>query len=632
MGKNFYITTAIDYMNGVPHIGHAYEKCQADTFARFRRLFGQEVYFLTGSDEHGQKVAEAAKEAGVSCLEQVNSVLKNFQKLLLDLDISNDDFIRTTEERHWRVVRSILTTLYEKEEIYPGSFEGLYCVADERFWTEKDLEAGNCPLCGREVQQVQEKNYFFKMGKHRDWLIQYIEANPEFIQPNNRRNEILGKLKSEPLKDLCISRPKERLSWGIPLPFNEDYVTYVWFDALLNYVSALDPYEENKPGLLKKFWPETHHIIGKDIAHTHCIYWPIMLKACGYSMPKAVVVHGFVLDKSSHKMSKSLGNTVDPFKMIAEYGGDILRYYLVSGMRKGLDFNFSIEELQTRYNAELADDYGNLLQRSLTMIHKYRQGKIRQPENFSAAAEKMLTFLREKKERVEKEVREFNLPDAVNEAFEIIRRMNKFIVEAQPWQMAKEDIDNPELDEVLCLVFAGIRLSTLLLSPLFPQKAPQIFKQLQLKPEDSSLNPLDFPSVHEVGKPQVIFPKIVTEVAKKKKTSKAEQQVGLVAIEEFKKIKMKTGIILEVEDVKDSENLYLLRVNTGKKEIQLVAGVRKYYSKEELINKNVVVVTNLKPAIIMGYQSEGMLLAATKKGKMSLVTIDSDLPAGSKIS
>ncbi len=475
--RGFYVTTPIYYVNDVPHIGHAYTTIAADILARYKRLTGDNVFFLTGTDEHGQKVERAAQERGVNPKAHCDEMVKRFQSLWKRLNISNNDFIRTTEPRHKKVVQKVLQDLYDRGEIYQDNYQGWYCVPDERFWTEKDLVEGKCPDCLRPVVEISEKNYFFRMSKYQSWLIDHIEKNDRFILPSARRNEILGFLRN-PLDDLCISRPKKRLQWGIEIPFDPDYVTYVWFDALINYISGIG-FGSGEDGF-SRLWPEAVHLIGKDILTTHTVYWPTMLKAAGLPPPKMVFGHGWWTIEGK-KMSKSLQNVVEPNRLIDLYGTDAVRYFLMREVPFGIDGDFSHTAMVNRINSDLANDLGNLFSRTLSMVIRYFEGIIPAP----SLSKEIDEGLREVSEKVipqiSKQMDDLAFNKVLASTWEIVNGANKYIDETAPWSLAKEEKDRPRLAAVLYHALESLRITALLLAAFMPSTSEKMWSQLGLK-------------------------------------------------------------------------------------------------------------------------------------------------------
>jgi len=636
LGK-FYITTPIYYVNDEPHIGHAYTTILADVLVRYRRLFGDEVFFSTGTDEHGLKVQEAAKKRGVKPKSHCDEMVGRFIDLWKKLGISYSRFVRTTEKRHIFVVQNLLTYLYERGDIYFDTYVGKYCVPEERFWTEKDLVDGKCPSCGREVIDIEEKNYFFKLSKYKDWLLEYIKEHPDFIKPKSRRNEILGFLK-KPLSDLCISRPKSRLDWGIEIPFDKKYVTYVWFDALINYVSTIGVYRNNNS--FQKWWPCDIHLVGKDIITTHAVYWPIMLKSAGFELPQSIFAHGWWLAQDA-KMSKSLGNVVKPIDLVDKYGVHGFRYVLIKNMILGADANFSEEILINTINSDLANDYGNLLSRLIRMIQKYFKGKIPEPSVLHKHDKRIIEYGKTLPDKVKKSIDEMELNSALDAVLKFIRMINKYIDETAPWNLYKNR-KIKELKTVLYSASEGFRIATVLIAPIILDKAEtalSVFSEKVLEntvktnTDDSLLFWGRLKPNTEVMETTSLFPRIDFKEgeSQQEEIMRKIKDPELIDIEYFNKIDIRVGKILKVDPIKGSKKLLKIILDLGEEKRQIVAGIAEHYRSDQLIGKEIAVLVNLKPVKIVGTKSNGMLLAASDNGNLSIVSVDKEIRPGSKI-
>jgi methionyl-tRNA synthetase len=640
----YYVTTPIYYPSDNLHIGHALTTTMADTLARFNRLKGKDTYFLTGSDEHGQKIQRRAKEAGLSPQEFVDRIVAGFQNLWEKLDIEYDDFIRTTEPRHKKVVQEIFKTIYDKGDIYKSEYEGWYCNPCEAFWTERQVEEGNCPDCGRPVELVKEESYFFKMSKYADRLLAHIEANPNFIQPVTRRNEMVSFIK-QGLEDLCVSRTT--FDWGIPVPINEKHVIYVWFDALSNYVSALG-YGSDDPRF-DRYWPGARHLVGKDIVRFHTIIWPTILMAADIELPKEVFAHGWLLLEGG-KMSKSKGNVVDPLVLIDRYGSDAIRYFLLREMPLGQDFYYSEEALVNRINVDLANDFGNLLSRTTSMINKFAQGEIPAPGDEEPIDVELRELALSIPAEVDKALDKYDFSQALQAIWRLVNRSNKYIEETAPWSLAKNPDTRSRLGTVLYGLAESIRFATVLVSPFMPNVPDKVFAQLgvqgqsrlatwdsvqswgSLKPgtKISRGNPI-FPRIEwkDEEEAQVEAPK--AEVKETKKVEETVPGVAQISIEDFAKVDLRLAEILAAQRVEGTDKLMELKVRVGEEERTIVAGIAQYYEATELVGKTIVIVANLKPAKLRGIMSQGMVLAASQGDRLSLLTVERDIPSGAKV-
>jgi len=646
----FYVTTPIYYVNDKPHIGHAYTTILADVLANYHRLLDVPTYFLTGTDEHGQKVQEAAEANGISPQEQCDQTVVRFQELWERLEITHDDFIRTTEKRHTEVVQATLQDLFDRDEIYKAEYTGWYCVGCERFFTEKDLQDGKCPECGRPVDSIVESNYFFRMSKYQAWLIEYIETHPEFIQPAFRANETLGFLRNNSLQDLCISRPKARLAWGIELPFDAEFVTYVWFDALINYISAVGYRSDEEQ--FKAWWPCSCHLIGKDILTTHTVYWPTMLKAMGLAMPQSIFAHGWWLTGRT-KMSKSLGNVVNPMEMIDRYGVDAFRYFLIAEMTLGQDASFTEEAFIKRYNSDLANDLGNVASRVLNMLTRYCEGRVPSvPEREALlASDEGARALQEAVEAAVSDagrlLTDMKLDAAVALVMSAVREINVYLQERAPWSMAKAG-RQVEVEQALYVAADSLQRCAALLFPVMPEKMARLRAALGLGEERPELERIRLfgalPAGVEIQQPEGLFPrvelkleeKVVEKPVEKKKEKKPVEEKkdaveGVISFEQVMAVQLRTARVVEAEKIEGADKLLRLQVDLGEERRQIVAGIALHYTPEELLGRTVVMVVNLKPAKLRGVVSEGMLLAASAEDRLELVTVGGDLPPGSVV-
>lgn len=638
--KSFYITTPIYYPSAQLHIGHAYCTTVADTIARFKRLAGYDVFFLTGSDEHGQKIQRSAAEKGVTPLQYVDPIVAGFQKLWQRLAISNDDFIRTTEDRHVKVVQEIFRRIYEKGDIYKGEYKGLYCTPCEAYWTEHQLKDGQCPDCGRPVEEVAEEAYFFKMSHYADQLLSHIESHPDFIQPTSRRNEMINFIR-QGLDDLCISRTS--FDWGIPVPTDKKHVIYVWFDALTNYLTPVGFLSD--PEKFHRYWPADLHLVGKEIVRFHSIIWPAILMALDLPLPKQIYGHGWLI-VNGDKMSKSKGNVVDPNLLIDEFGADAIRYFLLREINLGQDGNFSRDALISRINADLANDLGNLLHRTLNMIGKFQGGIIEGSASKRPVDEALVADAMDTVRAYEEEMEKLALTPAIKTVWAFISRANKYIDETAPWALAKDPSKKAELAAVLYHLAESLRIISGLISPFLPQTAPKIRQQLGCVDALAapSLDDLKIwgrlPAGQKIGAAEPLFPRIETEEGSTAptppaaklhapQTKKTVAEPAEITIDEFSKIHLRVVKILSAEKVPETDKLLKLRVDLGSEEREIVSGISQHYTPEQLIGKTVVMVVNLKPTKIRGILSQGMVLAASQGDQLKLLGVD--MPVGSQI-
>lgn len=643
--KKFYITTAIAYTSRKPHIGNSYEIVLTDAIARFKRLQGYDVFMLTGTDEHGQKIEEYAKSAGVTPKEYVDKVSGEIRSICDLLNTSYDKFIRTTDEYHEKTVQKIFKKLYDQGDIYKGHYEGMYCTPCESFWTESQLVDGKCPDCGREVKPAKEEAYFLRLSKYQKQLEDFIESNEDFIYPEARKKEMLNNFIKPGLQDLCVSRTS--FKWGIPVTFDDKHVIYVWIDALSNYITALGYDPDGSSDLYKKYWPADVHIIGKDIVRFHTIYWPIMLMALGEPLPKQVFGHPWLLF-GEDKMSKSRGNVIYADDLVDLLGVDAVRYYLVSEMPYANDGSITYETIIERYNSDLANTFGNLVNRTIAMQNKYFDGIIQEPTDSESVDDELKAFALETVKKIEKCFETYRVADAVEAVLNLAKRSNKYIDETMPWALAKDENKKARLGTVLYNLLEAIRYIAILLTPFMPQTAEKIFEQMNCDIKDyDSMNTFGaLKAGTKVNEAQALFARIDSEkmlaeiaqkqeeAAKKEEAAKPKEIEGLaqIAIDDFAKVELRVAKITQCEPVKRAKKLLKLHVDDGTAEgRQIVSGIAPWYTPDDLICKSVIIVANLKPAKLCGEVSNGMLLAGdVDENDVKVVFVDS-IPAGTKL-
>ena len=643
--KPYYISTAIAYTSGKPHIGNTYEIVLADSIARYKRKEGYDVYFQTGTDEHGQKIELKAEAAKITPKQYVDNVAGEIKRIWDLMNTSYDKFVRTTDEYHEKQVQKIFKKLYDKGDIYKGYYEGMYCTPCESFFTQSQLVDGKCPDCGREVSPAKEEAYFLKLGNYTERLIKHIEEHPEFIQPESRKNEMMNNFIKAGLQDLCVSRTS--FKWGIPVTFDDNHVIYVWIDALSNYITGLGyDVDGNSSDEFNKYWPADLHLIGKDILRFHTIYWPIMLMALELPLPKQVFGHPWLL-QGDGKMSKSKGNVIYADDLVDFFGVDAVRYFVLHEMPFENDGVITWELLVERMNSELANTLGNLVNRTVSMSNKYFNGIVNNTQVVGDVDEDFKKVILETPVKVQKKMEELRVADAISEIFALFKRCNKYIDETTPWILAKEEASQSRLETVLYNLVEGIAIGATLLEPFMPETSEKILKQLNAKPREFS--ELDVFGKYESGtkvtdKPEILFARLdINEVMAKveelhKKNIEPEvkypevEKKEEITIDEFDKIQLQVGEVLQCEPVKGAKKLLVSQIRVGNEVRQIVSGIAKFYKPEEMIGKKVAVVTNLKPVKLCGILSEGMILAASDdENNLSVLTLDKDMISGSEI-
>jgi methionyl-tRNA synthetase len=636
----YYVTTPIYYPSDKLHIGHAYTTVAADCIARYKRMRGYDVFFLTGSDEHGQKIERKAMDSGMDPQSYVDRIVESFQELWKQLLITNDDFIRTTEPRHQKAVQTIFQKLYDKGDIYKSFYEGLYCTPCEAFWLERQLVDGNCPDCGRPVEHVKEESYFFKLSKYQDPLLRYIEENPDFIQPASRRHEMVNFIKSG-LEDLCVSRTT--FQWGVPVPFAPGHVVYVWFDALVNYLSALG-WQDGDPRF-EHYWPHTVHLMAKDIVRFHSVIWPIVLMAADIPLPRTIFGHGWLLLEGG-KMSKSKGNVVDPLVLIDRYGVDAVRYYLLRELPNGGDSYYSEDDLINRINTDLANDLGNLISRTLGMVQKYQGGFIAAAGIPQGPDSDLINCAMQVKDELEDQLERLDFSNALTAIWKLVRRANRYVDETTPWNLVRDPGKKERLQTVLYNLSEAVRLLTIWCSPFMPVFPERVFEQfgiagrLDLQTWESTGKWGLLPANLQVETGPGVFPRIQVEEDKEKLSVKPQEekpqkqrkpQKPQITIDDFDRVDLRVALVKNVEKIKGADRLLKVELDLGSETRTVVAGIAQHYTPDSLVGKRVVIVANLAPVKLRGVTSSGMILAASEGDDLGVLTVEREIPPGATV-